>query len=194
MKNAVNPGDPLCEGNLDPKELLKYKDKEAVHQYIVKEVQKIYVSNGSTVHDKHMDIIVKQMFGRVKITDPGDSQFVVGEIMDKSKLKEFNKEFYGTKNETAKGEELVLGITRAALSADGWLAPASFQETARVLIKASSEGREDYLRGLKENVIIGRLVPVGTAIRGDVGAEEAEEIEEIGGEKATVAKEKSSKE
>ena len=192
--DAVNPGDPLCEGNLDPKELLKYKDKEAVHQYIVKEVQKIYVSNGSTVHDKHMDIIVKQMFGRVKITDPGDSQFVVGEIMDKSKLKEFNKEFYGTKNETAKGEELVLGITRAALSADGWLAPASFQETARVLIKASSEGREDYLRGLKENVIIGRLVPVGTAIRGDVGAEEAEEIEEIGGEKATVAKEKSSKE
>src|SRR3989344_8326219 len=112
--------------------------------------------------------------------------------MDKSKLKESNKEFYGTKNETAKGEELVLGITRAALSADGWLAPASFQETARVLIKASSEGREDYLRGLKENVIIGRLVPVGTAIRGDVGAEEAEE--EGMGEETRVAKEKGSNE
>ena len=173
--DRVEAGDPLCEGNLDPKELLKYKGKETAHQYIVREVQKIYVSNGSTVHDKHMDIIVKQMFSRTKINDPGDSQFVTGEIMDKSKLREFNKEFYGTKSETAKGDEIILGITRSALSADGWLAPASFQETARVLIKASSEGREDHLRGLKENVIIGRLVPVGTAIRGDVGAEDADE-------------------
>ncbi len=176
--DVVSAGDPLCEGNLDPKEILKYKSKEIVHRYIVKEVQRIYVSEGATVHDKHMDIIVKQMFSRTKIADPGDSHFVVGEIMDKSKLKEFNKEFYGTKKETAKGDEIVLGITRSALSADGWLAPASFQETARVLIKASSEGRDDHLRGLKENVIIGRLVPVGTAIRGDVGAEDSEGAEE----------------
>ena len=108
--------------------------------------------------------------------------------MDKSKLKEFNKEFYGTKKETAKGDEIVLGITRSALSADGWLAPASFQETARVLIKASSEGREDHLRGLKENVIIGRLVPVGTAVRGDVGAEDAEEAEAAEAAEAAVSK------
>ncbi|MDP3953383.1 MAG: DNA-directed RNA polymerase subunit beta' [bacterium] len=178
--DSVEAGDALCEGNLDPKELLKYKDKEVAHRYIVKEVQKIYSSEGATVHDKHMDLIVKQMLSRVKITDSGDTTFAVGEVVDKSKLKEANKRFYGTKKESAKGEELLLGITRSALSADGWLAPASFQETARVLIKASSEGRVDYLRGLKENVIIGRLVPVGTAIRGDLGVDEGEE--EMAGE------------
>ncbi|MEX2053961.1 MAG: DNA-directed RNA polymerase subunit beta' [Candidatus Colwellbacteria bacterium] len=176
----VEAGDSLCEGNLDPKDLVKYKGKEVAHRYIVREVQKIYASEGATVHDKHMDVIVKQMLSRVRITDSGDSTFAVGEIVDKSKLKEANKEFYGTKKESAKGEELLLGITRSALSADGWLAPASFQETARVLIKASSEGRVDYLRGLKENVIIGRLVPVGTAIRGDVEVDDDEdEPEEV---------------
>jgi len=174
----VEQGDALCEGNLDPRELIKYKDREDTYRYIVKEVQKIYSSEGATVHDKHMDIIVKQMLSRVKIIDAGDTNFVVGEVVDKSKLKEVNKEFYGTKKETAKGDELLLGITRSSLSADGWLAPASFQETARVLIKAASEGKVDHLRGLKENVIIGRLVPVGTAIRGDVGADEEEESAE----------------
>jgi DNA-directed RNA polymerase beta' subunit len=175
--DRVNPGEPLSEGNLDPKDILAYGNKEETYRYILKEVQGVYISNGSTVHDKHMDIIIRQMFSRVRIVDPGDTDFVVGEIVDKSRFREVNKELRGTDKETAKGEEILLGITRAALSADGFLAPASFQETARVLIRAASEGRVDYLRGLKENVIIGRLVPVGTAIRGDVGAEEDELVE-----------------
>ncbi|MDD5710934.1 MAG: DNA-directed RNA polymerase subunit beta' [Candidatus Colwellbacteria bacterium] len=171
----IKPGDPLCEGNLDPKDILAYGVKEEAYRYILKEVQGVYISNGSKVHDKHMDVIIKQMFSRVRVTDPGDTDFVVGEIVDRSRFREVNRELRGTEKETAKGEEILLGITRSALAADGFLAPASFQETARVLIKAASEGRVDNLRGLKENVIIGRLVPVGTAIRGDVGAEEEEE-------------------
>ncbi|PIR98032.1 MAG: DNA-directed RNA polymerase subunit beta' [Candidatus Colwellbacteria bacterium CG10_big_fil_rev_8_21_14_0_10_42_22] len=172
----VKPGDPLSEGNLDPKDLLKYGSKEEAYKYILKEVQKIYSSEGATVHDKHMDVIIKQMFSRVRVAKSGDTEFVTGEIVDKSRFKEANHELRGSEKETAKGEELLLGITRSSLSADGFLAPASFQETARVLIKAASEGRVDNLIGLKENVIIGRLVPVGTAIRKDVGAEDEEDL------------------
>ncbi|OGY56398.1 MAG: hypothetical protein A2Y84_01850 [Candidatus Colwellbacteria bacterium RBG_13_48_8] len=185
--DEVKAGDPFSEGNLDPREILKHKGKEETYRYILREVQKIYLSEGVTVHDKHIDIIIKQMFSRARVVDSGDTDFVKGEIMDKSSFKEINKQVRNNGKEPAKGEELLLGITRSALSADGFLAPASFQETARVLIRAASEGRVDHLRGLKENVIIGRLVPVGTAVRGDVGAEEEEEgsgsgEEDAGGE------------
>ncbi|PIR98350.1 MAG: DNA-directed RNA polymerase subunit beta' [Candidatus Colwellbacteria bacterium CG10_big_fil_rev_8_21_14_0_10_41_28] len=177
--DTVDQGDALSEGNLDPKEIFKYKkSKEDTYRYILKEVQKIYVTNGSTVHDKHMDIIIRQMFQRIKIVDSGDTDFVSGEVVDRSTFREANRALRGTGKESSKGEEQLLGITRSALSADGFLAPASFQETSRVLIKAASEGRKDKLRGLKENVIIGRLVPVGTAIRDDVGAGEEELIDE----------------
>ena len=162
--DKVMPGDELTEGNLDPKELLKLRGKEEAARYLVKEIQQIYRSEGAIVHDKHMEVIIRQMFGRVKITLAGDTKFVPGEVVDKSRLREINRGIKEGGGEPAKGEEVLLGVTRTALSADGFLAAASFQETARVLVKAASEGRVDYLRGLKENVILGRLIPIGTAL------------------------------
>ncbi|MBI2010627.1 MAG: DNA-directed RNA polymerase subunit beta' [Candidatus Colwellbacteria bacterium] len=174
--DKVFSGDQLTEGNLDPKEILRLRGKEEAARYLVKEIQQIYRSEGATVHDKHMEIVIRQMFGRVRITSVGDSKFVLGEVIDKSRFREVNREIKGAGGEPAKAEELLLGITRAALSADGFLAAASFQETARVLVKAASEGRVDHLRGLKENVILGRLIPIGTALH--YGVEEEEELAE----------------
>ena len=121
---------------------------------------------------------MRQMFSRVEIVDPGDTDFIVGDIVDKSRYKEVNSFVKDAGKERAKGRELILGITKAVLSGDGFLAAASFQETARVLIKASSEGRIDNLRGLKENVIIGRLVPIGAAFRGEIDVPEDEGMDE----------------
>ncbi len=180
----VMPGDALSEGHLDPKEICALKGKVEAARYLIRETQRIYRGEGATVHDKHMEVIIRQMFNRVKITDPGDTNLVLGEVVDKSGLKEINRKIEARSGTKAKAEELMLGITRAALLADGFLAPASFIETTRVLIKAASEGRVDPLRGLKENVIIGRLVPVGTAFRQDIVIEEEEisgneEVEEV---------------
>lgn len=166
--DKVMPGDQLTSGNLDPKELFKLRDKSSTARYLIRETQKIYRSEGATVHDKHMEVILRQMFSRVEIVDPGDTEFIVGEIVDKSRYKEVNQEMKDAGKEKAKAKELILGITKAALSGDGFLSAASFQETARVLIRAASEGRVDHLRGLKENVIIGRLIPIGAASRGEI--------------------------
>jgi len=128
----------------------------------VNEVQKIYLSEGASINNKHIEMIVRQMFSRVKITDGGDApDFVMGEIIEKAKFLEVNKELKKAGNRQAKSEEVLLGVTRIALSSDSFLSAASFQDTARVLVKAAIEGRVDRLRGLKENVIIGRLIPVG---------------------------------
>lgn len=172
--DKVMPGDRLSTGSLDPEELFELKGKAETSRYLIDEIQRIYRSEGALVHDKHMEVILRQMFNRVEVVDPGDTDFVRGEIVDKSRFKEVNKEMKDKGGERAKGKELILGITKSALSGDGFLASASFQETARVLIRAASEGRVDYLRGLKENVIIGRLVPVGTAFRGELEEFEAE--------------------
>ncbi len=166
-KDKVEPGDELTEGSVDLKELYKMKSKDVTYRYIIREIQRIYVSEGSTVNNKHLEIIVKQMFGRVRVASSGDTDFAVGDVLDKSRFFEMNRKMKTSGKEPARGEELLLGITKSALAADGWLSAASFQETARVLIKAASEGRIDYLRGLKENVIIGRLVPVGSNINED---------------------------
>lgn len=163
--DKVNIGDILTSGNLDPEELFKFRGKADVARYLINEVQRIYRSGGALVHDKHMEIIVRQMFNRVEIIDSGDTDFVRGEIADKSRVKEVNREMKMAGKERVGSKETILGITKAALASDGFLSAASFQETARVLIRAASEGRVDYLRGLKENVIIGRLIPVGTAVR-----------------------------
>jgi len=161
----VKPGQQLCEGNLDLKELSKFAGKEAIWQYIIKEVQRVYVSQGAPIHDKHLEVIVRQMFSRVKIKDPGDSHFTAGEVVERAKFLEENTRLKEENNKPAKGTPLVLGISRVALTIDSFLSAASFQETSRVLIKAALEGREDKLRGLKENVIIGKLIPAGTGFR-----------------------------
>jgi len=178
--DKVEPGDQITSGSLDPQELFALRGKPDTARYLIREIQRIYRSEGALVHDKHMEVILRQMFSRVEIAEPGDTEFIVGEIVDKSRYKEINKEMKDTGKERARGRELILGITKAVLSGDGFLAAASFQETARVLIKAASEGRIDHLRGLKENVIIGRLIPIGAAERGEIDIpEEEEETEEV---------------
>ncbi len=186
--SKVMPGDAISEGHLDPKEIFALRGKVEAARYLIRETQRIYRGEGANVHDKHMEVIVRQMFNRVKVTDPGDTDLILGEVVDKSSLKEINRGVEAEGKAKARAEELILGITRAALLADGFLAAASFIETTRVLIRAASEGRVDHLRGLKENVIIGRLVPVGTAFRGDIELEE-EVSEEAGSEQEEVKEE-----
>jgi DNA-directed RNA polymerase subunit beta' len=158
----IAKGDQICEGSIDLKELFKFRGREAVEKYIVNQVQNIYVSEGTNISDKHIEIIIKQMFSRVSIKEPGDTDFVMGETVEKSKFMEANRRMKKKNKQPAKGKQLLSGITKTALSAESFLSSASFQETARVLVIAASESRVDSLRGLKENVIIGRLIPAGT--------------------------------
>ena len=164
-KQTIEKGEQLCEGSIDVKELFQLRGREAVERYIINEVQKIYVSEGTNINDKHIEIIIKKMFARVMIKDPGETSFIIGEIVEKSKLLEVNRHARHKNKKPARARQLLTGITKTALSTESFLSAASFQETARVLVMAASEGRTDYLRGLKENVIIGRLIPAGTAFK-----------------------------
>jgi DNA-directed RNA polymerase subunit beta' len=161
----VKKGQQLSEGNLDLKEVSKLRDKTETQRYIIKEIQRIYVSQGAIIHDKHLEIVTRQMFSRIKIKDGGDSSFVPGEIIERARFLEENKKLKEKKKTPAKGIPILLGISRVALTSDSFLSAASFQETTRVLIKAALEGKEDPLYGLKENVIIGKLIPAGTGFR-----------------------------
>ncbi|MCX6759774.1 MAG: DNA-directed RNA polymerase subunit beta' [Candidatus Nealsonbacteria bacterium] len=163
--DEVYRGQQLCEGILDLKEYFKVKGEEETQKYILKEIQKIYVSQGAIIHDKHVKVIIRQMFSRVKIKDSGDSQFFAGEISEKSKVSAENIRLKKEGKNPVKVSTLLLGISRVALTTDSFLSAASFQETSRVLIKAALEGKEDKLRGLKENVIIGKLIPAGTGFK-----------------------------
>jgi DNA-directed RNA polymerase subunit beta' len=160
--DEVKKGDQLSEGALDLKDLFSLRGSRSVEKYVVNEVLRIYNTEGSSINNKHVEVIVRQMFSRVKIKEAGETDFVGGEIIEKSKFLEVNREAKKSGKQPAKAQQLLLGITKVALSTQSFLSAASFQETARVLITAASEGREDQLRGLKENVIIGKLIPVGT--------------------------------
>jgi DNA-directed RNA polymerase subunit beta' len=170
----VGAGDILTEGSVNVKELFKLKGKEEAYRYIIKEIQRIYISEGNQINNKHIEVIIRQMFARVKIVSSGDTIFTIGDVVDKSDFQSANAELKESGGEKAVGEEILLGLTRSALAAPGWLAAASFQETTRVLVKAATEGRIDYLRGLKENVIIGRLLPIGSMLK-----DSQEEVENI---------------
>jgi DNA-directed RNA polymerase subunit beta' len=161
----VFKGQQLCEGNLDFGELFRIVGKEKTQRNIIKEIQKIYVSQGAVIHDKHIEVIVRQMFSRVKIKEAGDSTFIPNEIVEKERFLQENAALKKAGKNQAKAVQILLGISRVALTTDSFLSAASFQETSRVLIKAALEGKEDNLRGLKENVIIGKLIPAGTGFR-----------------------------
>ncbi|MFH1894868.1 MAG: DNA-directed RNA polymerase subunit beta' [Patescibacteria group bacterium] len=161
----IKKGDPLCEGSLDLKELFKTVGISRAQDYIVNEVQKIYASQGAQIHDKHIEVIVRQMFSRVKVRDAGNSMLIPGEILERTKFLEINNTLKKDGKSPAKAAPILLGISRVALTTNSFLSSASFQETSRVLIKASLEGKEDKLVGLKENVIIGKLIPAGTTFR-----------------------------
>ncbi len=162
---GIKKGQQLCEGSLDLKEVFKLKSEEETKRYILKEIQKIYVSQGAVIHDKHIEVIIRQMFSRVKIKDSGDSYFTTGEVLERAKFIEENDRLKKEKKKLAKAVTVLLGISRVALTTDSFLSAASFQETSRVLIKAALQGKQDKLRGLKENVIIGKLIPAGTGFK-----------------------------
>jgi len=163
--DLVGKGTKLNEGNIDLKKLYKTMGWEAVHRYIVKEIQEIYATQGEGINDKHIEVIVRQMFARIQVTDTGDTNLLAGDIVEKDEFNEVNVEMKKQAKELAKGEKLLLGITKVALSTESFLSSASFQETARVLINAAVQGKEDKLRGLKENVILGKLIPAGTGYK-----------------------------
>jgi DNA-directed RNA polymerase subunit beta' len=163
--DKIKRGQLLTDGSCDIEELFNYAGKEVAEEYIVAEINKVYELQGAAISRKHVEVIIKQMFGRVKITNPGDTRFTQSDVVEVSTFRSENARVKGEAKTEAKGRYLVLGITDVALSTDSWLSSASFQNTTRVLITAATRGQMDELRGLKENVIIGRLIPAGTGLR-----------------------------
>ncbi len=161
----VEPGDRITKGSVDLKELFKVTDYETVARHIINQIQVIYTSQGALIHDKHIEVIVRQMFSRVRIRDAGSSDLSPGEMLARSQYLEVRNMIKGNGGTPPKAQRILLGISKAALMSESFLSAASFQETARVLINAATEGKIDRLRGLKENVIIGRLIPAGTGFR-----------------------------
>jgi len=160
--DLVAKGSQLSEGHIDLKKLYATMGREDVHRYITREIQEVYAAQGEGINDKHIEVIVRQMFSRVSIVTEGDSDFLPGDIFEIDEFNEANIRAKAKGGEEATGERILLGITKVALSTESFLSAASFQETARVLINAAVSGKEDKLRGLKENVIIGKLIPAGT--------------------------------
>ncbi len=163
--DEVTAGDALVEGARDPKELLEIKGVRAVQQYLVGEVQRVYRDQGVSIHDKHIELIVRQMTRRVGIMDAGDTDFLPGERVDTRIFTETNREMVSEGKRPAEGRPELMGITKASLATESWLSAASFQETTRVLTEAAIEGKSDNLLGLKENIIIGKLIPAGTGMQ-----------------------------
>jgi DNA-directed RNA polymerase subunit beta' len=160
----VRAGDRLCEGSIDPHDILKILGVYEVQAYLVNEIQEVYRLQGVKINDKHIEVIVRQMLQKVQVDEAGDTNFLEGERVDKTKFLEENSRVIAEGGEPATAEPLLLGITRASLTTESFISAASFQETTRVLTEAAISGKVDYLLGLKENVIIGRLIPAGTGI------------------------------
>jgi len=158
----VTAGKQLTEGNQDPQEILRIRGRQAVQEYMVDEVQRVYRSQGVDTNDKHIEVIVRQMLRKVTIDESGDSEFLPGEMIDRFIFNEVNAELLAEGGEPATAQETLIGVTKASLSTESFLSAASFQETTRVLTEAAINGRVDRLHGLKENVIIGKLIPAGS--------------------------------
>ena len=176
----VNKGEMIVDGPADPQDILRLLGIEALARYIVDEVQDVYRLQGVKINDKHIEVIVRQMLRRVQISDPGDTRFIPGEQVERSELLEENDAAIAQDKRPALYENLLLGITKASLSTDSFISAASFQETTRVLTEAAIMGKKDDLRGLKENVIVGRLIPAGTGLayhRARKDREQAEALE-----------------
>jgi DNA-directed RNA polymerase subunit beta' len=166
--DKITTGQVLSEGHLNLKKVFKISGRDALHRYIVQEVQEIYQTQGEGINDKHLEIIIRRMLSRVKVTDSGETELLDGDVVELEKFEEINQKAKEKGLKEAKGERLVMGISKVALSTDSFLSAASFQETAKVLIDASIQGKRDHLRGLKENIIIGKLIPAGTGYRKDL--------------------------
>ena len=161
---VVNKGEMIVDGPVDPHDLLRLIGVEALARYIIDEVQDVYRLQGVKINDKHIEVIVRQMLRRVQVEDPGETAFIVGEQAERAEILEDNEKAEAEGKKPATFSYMLLGITKASLSTDSFISAASFQETTRVLTEAAIMGKKDGLRGLKENVIVGRLIPAGTGM------------------------------
>lgn len=179
VKNGqlIEPGDEVTEGSVNPHDILSIKGVSGVQQYLVKEVQRVYRLQGVDINDKHLEVIVRQMVAKVKIEDSGDTELLPGGLSNIYEFQEHNQKAEEIGGKPAIGKRVLLGITKASLATESFLSAASFQETTRVLTEAAIKGKEDYLIGLKENVIIGKLIPAGTGMKRykDIAIRRAEE-------------------
>jgi DNA-directed RNA polymerase subunit beta' len=175
----VKAGEPLMDGPINPHDILNVLGENALQEYLVNEIQEVYRLQGVLINDKHIEVIVRQMMRWVKVEEVGDTELLIDETIDRFKFTESNEKILAAGGRQATGRPMLLGITKASLSTDSFISAASFQETTRVLTEASISGRVDYLRGLKENVIMGRLIPAGTGleIHRAVGIPEAQPLE-----------------
>ncbi len=162
--DEIEAGEAITEGSINPSEILAIKGPEGVFKYLTSEVQKVYRNQGVDINDKHIEVIGRQMLKRVKIEDPGDTNLFAGSLIDRNELEEMNKQMREEGKKEATGTRVLLGITKASLATESFLSAASFQETTRVLTEAAIKGKRDSLIGLKENVIIGKLIPAGTGM------------------------------
>jgi DNA-directed RNA polymerase subunit beta' len=166
----IRAGDAITDGPINPQEYLETRGKDSVQRYLVKEVQKVYRSQGVTINDKHIEIIVRQMLRKVRIDQPGDTDLLPTELIDRLDFEEVNNRVLAEGGEPATAQTVLLGVTKASLNTSSFLAAASFQETTRVLTEAAINGAKDHLIGLKENVIIGKLIPAGTGAPANIAA------------------------
>ena len=164
----MEAGDELTEGSVNPHDILKIKGPRAVQDYMIREVQRVYRLQGVDINDKHIEVIVRQMMKKVKIEQHGGTELLPGSLVDVLVYDDINLRATEAKVEPAEGKPVLLGITKASLATDSFLSAASFQETTRVLTEAAIKGKTDPLIGLKENVIIGKLIPAGTGDRKSV--------------------------
>jgi len=160
----VHKGQNLTEGSADPHEILDILGPAAVYDFLLREIQKVYRTQGVTINDKHLEVIISRMLHKIRISDPGDSEFFWGEQVSKYSFIEANEEIVEAGGKPAEGEPILLGITKASLETESFISAASFQETTRVLTEASTLGKTDDLKGFKENVIMGNLIPAGTGL------------------------------
>jgi DNA-directed RNA polymerase subunit beta' len=160
----VKAGEPLMDGPLNPHDILAVLGEKELQAYLVNEIQEVYRLQGVNISDKHIEVIVRQMMRWVKVEDVGDTQFLLDQQIDKFRFQEENQRVIAQGGRPSTGRPLLLGITKASLSTDSFISAASFQETTRVLTEAAINGMVDNLRGLKENVIVGRLIPAGTGM------------------------------
>jgi DNA-directed RNA polymerase subunit beta' len=162
--DRVEVGQQLTEGSVNPHEKLRVEGVQALQLHLVDEVQQVYRSQGVTIHDKHIELIIRQMLRKVTIIEAGDTDFLPGELVDRRRFEDANGEVVENGGEPASARPILMGITKSSLATDSWLAAASFQETTRVLTDAAISAKSDPLLGLKENVIIGKLIPAGTGM------------------------------
>jgi DNA-directed RNA polymerase subunit beta' len=158
----VEAGQPLTEGSLNPHQVLRIQGRDACQMYLMTEVQQVYRSQGQNIHDKHFEVIIRKMLSKVQVTRPGDTHYLPGDAVDRLEIRRVNEEVLAEGKRTAKFVEILLGVTKASLSTDPFLSASSFQHTIKVLAQAAIASSTDPLFGLKENVIIGKLIPAGT--------------------------------